>query len=336
MRTTNAVQPIRVGFVGTGYIADWHAKALGTIPAVSLSAVCDKDESRARTFGRRYGVERCYESLDAMLGDAELGLDVVHVLLPPDIHARAASTSIEHGLHVFIEKPMATTARECADLIEQSTIHNVMVGVNHNFLFAPVYENLRNDLRAGKLGQADHVVITWNRSLEQLHSGPFNLWMLRDPRNIVLEIGAHCLASMLDLVGPLEVAEVRASNPMTLPGGQTFYRRWGVEFGVGPVAATLHMSFSPGFTEQTIHVRGSLASATVDFERNTYLLHQHTRYGLDFDRYRMISREAASLRSQARRSLREYGLSKLKLSNRGSPYGLSIAQSRAVVLCGVE
>ena len=228
MRTTNAVRPIRVGFVGTGYIADWHAKALGTIPAVSLSAVCDKDESRARTFGRRYGVERCYESLDAMLGDAELGLDAIHILLPPDIHARAASTSIEHGLHVFIEKPMATTATECADLIEQSRIRNVMVGVNHNFLFAPVYEDLRNDLRAGKLGQADHVVITWNRSLEQLHSGPFNLWMLRDPRNIVLEVGAHCLASMLDLVGPLEVAEVRASNPMTLPGGQTFYRRWGV------------------------------------------------------------------------------------------------------------
>ena len=47
-----AVQPIRVGFLGTGYIADWHAKALGTIPAVSLVAVCDKDESRARTFGR--------------------------------------------------------------------------------------------------------------------------------------------------------------------------------------------------------------------------------------------------------------------------------------------
>ena len=117
--------------------------------------------------------------------------------------------------------------------------------------------------------------------------------MLRDPRNIVLEIGPHCLASMLDLVGPLEITGVRASNPVTLPGGQEFYRRWSVEAGLGPVAVTLNLSFSPGFTEQTIHVRGSLASATVDFERNTYLLHQHTRYGLDFDRYRMISREAA-------------------------------------------
>jgi len=38
---------------------------------------------------------------------------------------------------------MATTVNECSALIEQVTTRDVMVGVNHNFLFAPVYENLR-------------------------------------------------------------------------------------------------------------------------------------------------------------------------------------------------
>jgi len=71
-----AVQPIRVGFLGTGYIADWHAKALSMISAVSLDAVCDKDKPRAQAFGQRYGVSQCYESLDAMLEDADLDLDV--------------------------------------------------------------------------------------------------------------------------------------------------------------------------------------------------------------------------------------------------------------------
>ena len=70
--TNNPVGPIRVGFLGTGYIADWHAKALSTIPAVSLDAVCDKDKPRAQAFGQRYGVSQCYESLEAMLDDAEL------------------------------------------------------------------------------------------------------------------------------------------------------------------------------------------------------------------------------------------------------------------------
>jgi predicted dehydrogenase/nucleoside-diphosphate-sugar epimerase len=321
------VQPIRVGLLGTGYIADWHAKALRSIPAVSLEAVCDKNKPRAQAFGQRYGVSRCYESLDAMLKDVELNLDVVHVLLPPDFHARAASTLIEHGVNVFLEKPMSTTVGECSELIERAITRELSVGVNHNFLFAPVYERLRNDLRSGKLGQPDQVTIAWNRGLDELQSGPFNLWMLRDPRNIILEIGPHCLAFMLDLVGDLEIIGVQTCNPITLPGGQDFYRRWSVEAGAGPVGVTLSLSFSPGFTEQFIRIRGSLASATVDFERNTYLLHHHSRYGLDFDRYRMITCEATSLIAQARGSLRDYGLSKLKLSSKGNPYGLSIARA---------
>ena len=60
---------------------------------------------------------------------------------------------------------------------------------------------------------------------------------------------------------------------------------------------TLNFSFAPGFSEHTIHVRGSLAAATVDFERNTYLLHRHTPAGMDFDRYHMTVSEAKALKA---------------------------------------
>ncbi|MGC8639426.1 MAG: NAD-dependent epimerase/dehydratase family protein [Isosphaeraceae bacterium] len=322
-----AIERKRVGFLGTGYIADWHARALRAIPTVSLEAVCDRDEPRAQAFAQRHGVQRFYKSLDAMLGDPELALDAVHVLLPPELHASAASSLIDRGLHVFLEKPMASTESECAGLVEQAKARHITLGVNHNFLFAPVYEELRADLKSGRLGQPDHVTITWNRELDQLHSGPFDLWMLRDPRNIMLEVGPHCVAAMLDLIGRLEIDAVRASNRVILRHGRSFFRRWNIAAGNGSVAVAMDFSFAAGFTEQLIHVRGSLASATVDFERNTYVRHEHSPYGLDFDRFQMTTREAASLRSQARRTLLEYGLSKLKLSTQGSPYGLSIQRA---------
>jgi predicted dehydrogenase/nucleoside-diphosphate-sugar epimerase len=323
----NADKPVRVAFLGTGYIADWHAKALRTIPGVELAAVCDKDIARARAFGEKYGVAECWPSLEAMLAKRELGLDAIHVLLPPDLHAGAACAIIDAGLHVLMEKPMAVSAEQCTELLDRAQAREVKIGVNHNFLFAPVYESLHNDLTAGKLGRPDHLRITWNRGLDQLQFGPYNLWMLRDPGNIILEIGSHSVASMLDLVGPLELTSVRVSNPVDLPGGCRFYRRWQVGAGTGATAVTLEFSFAPGFTEQMIHIRGSLASATVDFERNTYTLHRHTKYGLDYDRFRMILDEAAGLRTQARRGFNHYVLSKLKLSNQGSPYGLSIARA---------
>ena len=121
-----------------------------------------------------------------------------------------------------------------------------------------------------------------------MRSGPFNLWMLRDPRNIMLEIGPHCLAPVLDLIGVPESLPGRARlAPVDLPGGRRFYRRWHVEAEADSAAIALQFSFAPGFTEQTIHVRGTLGSATVDLERNLYVLRRHTRYGMDFDRYRM-------------------------------------------------
>jgi len=89
----------------------------------------------------------------------------------------------------------------------------------------------------------------------------------------------------------------------------------------------LRFSFVPGFSEYTIHVRGSLAAATVDLERNTYSLHHHRPISPDFDTYAMVAGEARNLIWQARRTLGKYVLSKLHLCARGNPYGASIARA---------
>ena len=98
-----------------------------------------------------------------------------------------------------------------------------------------------------------------------------------------------------------------------------------------PVGVTLSFSFAPGFSEHTIHVRGSLAAATVDFERNTYLLHRHTPAGLDFDRYHMTVSEAKALKRQARGTLGQVIYSKLE-PIRGRPLRPEHRPGNAVVL----
>jgi len=82
-----------------------------------------------------------------------------------------------------------------------------------------------------------------------------------------------------------------------------------------------------GYTEHTIHLRGALCSATVDFERNTYVLHRHQARDIDFDRNAMLRAEANSLRAQAWRTLGNYVASKVWKSASGNPYGHSIARA---------
>jgi nucleoside-diphosphate-sugar epimerase/predicted dehydrogenase len=220
---------------------------------------------------------------------------------------------------------MCARVEECEELVRLAAARNLNLGVGHNFLFAPAYEQLRRDAGSGILGKIDHITITWHRELPQAIFGPFDIWMLRDPRNIMLEIGSHAVAHMLDLAGVPDDLQVQATNVAKLPTGQPFFRRWQVNAVVRQTAVDLRFSFVPGFSEYSIHVRGSLGSATVDFERNTYTLRRHSPSGDDFDRYAIALNEAKSLVRQARRTLRNYVVSKLPLGVQGSPYGESIA-----------
>lgn len=315
----------RVGFLGAGYIADWHAKALASVNGVELVAVCDQLLPRARAFAERFGVASVHGSLESMLAEGKL--DAVHVLLPPDLHFGAARAILAAGVHVFVEKPMCDRPEDCDSLLRLAKANGLCLGVGHNFLFSDCYEPLRRDVREGVLGRIDHVSITWHRELSQARSGPFDIWMLRDPGNVMLEIGSHAVASMLDLVGRPDDVRARVGNPLDLPTGQKFYRRWQIDAQKGPTAVDLRLSFVPGFAEYTIHVRGSLAAATVDFERSTHTLQRHQPRDEDFERYAMVREQTRSLRAQARRTLRNYALSKFHLHRRGSPYGGSIAKA---------
>jgi predicted dehydrogenase/nucleoside-diphosphate-sugar epimerase len=320
----------RVALLGAGYIADWHALALRSVAGVELAAVCDRVQAKAQALAGKFGVGAVYSSLDEMLAVEKAnqgGLDTVHILTPPDRHFDAARVVLEAGVHVFLEKPMCAAAEDCDALVRLAEERGLRLGVGHNFLFAENYERLRHHVRSGVLGMIDDVSITWHRPLPQAIHGPFDAWMLRDPRNILIEVGSHSVAHMLDLVGEPEAFEVQPSNATELPTGVKFYRHWQVNALRGRTAVELRFSFVPGFSEYTIHVRGSLASATVDFERNTYTLDEHRPNDPDFENYAMVTGRANRLKRQARGTLAAYIKAKLKLGERGNPYGAGIARA---------
>jgi predicted dehydrogenase/nucleoside-diphosphate-sugar epimerase len=315
--------PLSVAILGAGYIADWHCRALRGKPIV---AVCDRAPARASALAARYSIPRAFTDLGAMLAEAKP--DVVHVLLPPDRHFAAAEQVLRAGAHALLEKPMALTAGECHTLAELAREHFRSVGVSHNFLFAPVYERLRTDVRAGKLGRLDQVTITWNRELGQVRGGPFGGWLFRDPANVMLEVGPHSAAHLLDLVGEPDRLTAEADRSTELPTGAPFFRRWRARAHVGETVVDLNWSFEAGVTEHVIHVRGSAGVATADLERGTYHLNRGGTTGVeDLDRYTATAGEARTLLRQARNVFGRYVLSKFKLSRRGSLFGTGIERA---------
>jgi predicted dehydrogenase/nucleoside-diphosphate-sugar epimerase len=320
-------KPVRVGLVGTGYIAEFHARALRRIGGVQLVAVADQSRLRAEAFARTWGIEGVFGSLAEMLVSARL--DAVHILTPPDTHADVARQALEADVHVLVEKPLDVRPDQARALCELAEKRCLALGVGHNFLFAAPYVRLREDVRAGRLGPLDCVTVTWNRELSFVTQGPYDVWMLRDPSNIMLEVGVHSVAHVRDLLDACGEWHVDAANPKVLPTGITFFRRWHARTEVSGTPAELNFSFIPGVTEHTIHVRGAFGTATADLEHNTYTLDRLTAYSTEFDRFVRVRRRGVGLATQAGANVCRHVLSKLKLSRYGNAYGASIAASVA-------
>jgi nucleoside-diphosphate-sugar epimerase/predicted dehydrogenase len=323
--TKDEAARLRVGLVGAGYIAKYHAQALASLAGVQVVGVADRAVGRAQALASSIGT-RGYDSVNELLRVEHP--DVVHVLVPPDLHGEAVRPILQAGVHAYLEKPMCTTARECGELMDLADQGGARLGVAHNFLFAEPYERLRRDVTAGLFGPIESLTITWNKELGQLHGGPFDAWMLRQPEHIMVEVGPHLVTQVLDLLGQSPELQVDVSQPLNLPTGVRFWQRWRAWGDVAGTAVDLRLGFGPGYTEHRIEVRGRLATAVVDFERNTYILNRHRPLDPDFDRWMATQAEAVSACKQAWSTLAGYVLGKAKLTTHGgNPYTVGIRRA---------
>ena len=140
---------LRIGIIGAGYIASWHADAIRATPGARLVAVCDPARDAAEALAAGYGVT-AYSDLDQMIAAGVC--DAVHILTPPNLHRDLAVKCLGAGLHVMVEKPGALSVQEIDDMADAADAAGRQLGACHNFLGLPSYEKLRALKQAGDLG----------------------------------------------------------------------------------------------------------------------------------------------------------------------------------------
>lgn len=326
MKSEGERRPIRAAIVGTGYIADFHARAIRAADGVELVAVCDTNLAAAQGFAATHGGV-AYRTVAEMLAAEQV--EAVHVLTPPDLHHPIAKAVLEAGAHVFVEKPMCVDTAECDDLLAIAAARGLHVGVNHSAAFAPAFQILHDAVKSGELGAIDNVTISQLSELGVIRFGPFGNWIVREPGNALLEIGPHPLSALVDLVGIPDRLSVTADREVALPGGGVAYNRWRIQADCGRAAADVTIQFSPGFPVRTIAVRGALGSALCDLNANTCTIDRRTPSSMDFDRRARSLDQAKQLKAQARRTLADTLLAKAKLGSRGNPDQASITDCAA-------
>ncbi|MFC2953981.1 NAD-dependent epimerase/dehydratase family protein [Marinicaulis aureus] len=314
-------KPIRTALLGAGYISSWHADALKRTPGVDLVAVCDLSRGAAEGIANAYGAPHVFTSLGDLL--AANVADCVHVLTPPHLHADATAKILEAGLSAFVEKPFTLSSDDCRRLEALAQKNNVALGVNHNFLMLPSYDRLKADIETRLIGPIDSFEANWQFPLPPLRSGPYNLWMLRAPENILFEIGPHLFAFVADLFGELKNISVSMRNPVTLPGGVGHYQSWRIAGVAKGASVVLNLSLVEGEDNRSIRLRGLGAVASYNFAEDSYLRERASMQDIVAG---PLARQL-SVAGQAMGTGFSNAFRQLKSLNGLAPYGLSIQRA---------
>lgn len=215
---------MRVAVLGFGRMGRHHARCYAEIPGAALAAAADPDPA-AREAAARLGA-RAYDSVDDLLGHERL--DAVSVCAPTARHREIAVRCLDAGLHVLVEKPIASTLEDAEDIVRAAERAGRVLMVGHVERFNPAVRALQR-LIAGRLG-----------TLLQLHFQRLGLRPRAEPDvPVVVDIGVHDLDLAAFLCGaPLEgVAALGGRAALGVPDFACLLAR------CGSAAVTIQLSW---------------------------------------------------------------------------------------------
>ncbi len=143
--------PLRMGIVGAGTWGETHARIYQAHPRCEVVAVADQDSQRSRQLAAKLGVTRAYGSAIDMFDDG--GLDAVAIVTPDFAHADVAVAAAERGLHMLIEKPLATTTGDVERITAAVDAAGVRAMVDLHNRFSPPFNTAHDQVSSGGIGQ---------------------------------------------------------------------------------------------------------------------------------------------------------------------------------------
>jgi len=142
---------IRVAIIGFGHWGPNYARILsGTLSGARLVACAEPSAARLAAFERQYPAARAYADFRRMLRDGDV--DAAIVSTPTSTHREIAEECLSAGLHVLVEKPIASTVADAEAIVATARGVKRTLMVGHTFLFNPAVQAIKGYLDAGLLG----------------------------------------------------------------------------------------------------------------------------------------------------------------------------------------
>jgi predicted dehydrogenase len=174
---------IRVGVIGYGYWGPNIVRNIQGLENARVEMVCDKSSAALARVRKTYPNILTTTDPNEVLHSTQI--DAIAVITPVWTHYELAKTALEHGKHVFVEKPFTSNSAQAEELIEIAARKNLTIMVDHTFLFTGAVRKIRELTQSGALGD-----------LYYYDSLRVNLGLFQHDISVVWDLAPHDLAIM--------------------------------------------------------------------------------------------------------------------------------------------
>jgi predicted dehydrogenase len=195
---------IGIGVIGYGYWGPNLARCFSETENCHLVAVSDLSPAAQARAARRYPGARITRDWTELIADPQV--DAVVIATPVRSHYDLGMAALRAGKHLLIEKPMAETTAQAAELMREAAARNLVLLVDHTFCFTPAVTKLRELVTDGTLGDIYYYI-----------SNRMNLGLFQNDVDVIWDLAVHDIAILYYCLGTRPVA-VSASGASHIRG----------------------------------------------------------------------------------------------------------------------
>ena len=231
-------KPIRLGIVGCGAVTrECHLPALGNIPGVEITILCDRAEQNAHTAKGEFGLAA---RVTGNAADLKGNVDAAIVAVPPRFHAPATIELLAAGIDVFCEKPLAVTAAEGEKMAAAAAQHERHLAVGLMTRFEGNNALLRKFMNDPLLGDVREIVAESGSALAWAMVSNAYYDRAQTGGGVFFDAGVHLLDRVLWLFGDMTDVEFEDDSY----GGVESNARLRGRFNINGRAVPCRMAFS--------------------------------------------------------------------------------------------
>jgi predicted dehydrogenase len=189
---------MQIGVIGCGYWGPNLIRNFAELPNTSVTAVADLRQERLDLVHRRFPAAEVTTDFQRLLRHPKI--DAIVIATPVSTHFPLALEALQCGKHVLIEKPMTATSDQALRLIEEAERRNLVLMVDHTFVYTAAVRKIRQLIDQGTLGE-----------IYYYDSTRINLGLFQHDVDVIWDLAVHDLAIM-DYILPESPVEVSATG----------------------------------------------------------------------------------------------------------------------------